>query len=107
MSRDLVTLRAGEDILVRDAFGFWLEKRALTGCMRGGDFGVVWTAWRDDPPRDDYEEGAPWPIDAVRFGDDPPADEPVLSHDGYRERFNLPVAALRNEQEDGYASEGT
>lgn len=75
----------GDDVLALTAFGYWLEKRAVSGFESGGAFPVVFLAWRDD---DGDEDGVPWPLDGLRWPWED-VDGEVFSHDQYRLRVGL------------------
>ncbi len=50
-------IEPGVPVLIRDAFGEWLRRRALTGVIQGADFPVVW-ACREEEWAAAHAEGA-------------------------------------------------
>ncbi len=64
------TIKAGAKVLARSAFDQLLERRAITGVVRGADFPVVWVCSEDEwetATREGREpEGDPWPAEDVK-----------------------------------------
>lgn len=67
-------VQPGDLVVVRTADRKWLKKRALTPCIDGRDFPVIWVCWPDEytaehvrPSRQDGlpSIGAPWPCEDV------------------------------------------
>lgn len=66
-------IHRGSHVVVRDAFGRDLPKRALTGLIAGGDFAVVWACseqeWTTAEAEGRDPEGIPWPGEDVRLAE--------------------------------------
>jgi hypothetical protein len=60
----------GQPIEVRDAFGNWLPRRALSDIEEGYDFPVVWACrveeWAEAEAEGRSPDGSPWPAEDVR-----------------------------------------
>jgi hypothetical protein len=70
-------VKAGDQIIVRDALGQDLQRRATSSADPGDEFTVVW-ACREEEWDAAQEEGrepdsTPWPIEDVRVGERVPA----------------------------------
>jgi hypothetical protein len=61
--------RSGDMVIVRDARGHTLRKRALGPAMQGGSFRVVWACreeeWQAARAEGREPEGMPWPAEDV------------------------------------------
>lgn len=59
----------GDVVIVKDARGHELQKRALGPAMQGGSFEVVWACreeeWHAAQVEDREPEGLPWPAEDV------------------------------------------
>lgn len=82
MTEQLPRACKGMDVVVRDARGDYLQKRAISNIESGHDFPVVFVAWRDDP-----DSEMPWPLEDVWL--DSMAPEQGLSHAEYRQKWGL------------------
>lgn len=71
--RHMLAIEKGDLILVRDAVGATLRRRALTGVTRGGDFPVVWACpereWAEAQEQSRDPEGIPWPAEDVALAE--------------------------------------
>lgn len=60
----------GDVIIVKDARGYELRKRALGPTIQGGSFEVVWACreeeWQAAQAEGREPEGMPWPAEDVR-----------------------------------------
>lgn len=67
----------GDRVLVRDAAGDWLPRRAVSSVRPGHTFAVVWAAREDEWEAAQAEErdpdATPWPADDVRAVEQEPA----------------------------------
>ena len=65
----MTEITPGDEIVVRDARGSALPRRALTGVVRGHDFPVVWACvereWVSAHAEGREPEGIPWPAEDV------------------------------------------
>lgn len=66
---DVVEIQPGKTVLVRDAWGATLTKRAVTGVTAGRDFAVVWACRQEEWEAAEREgrepEALPWPAEDV------------------------------------------
>jgi hypothetical protein len=67
----MIEVKRGEHVVVRDAVGTLLPRRALSPVQPGGDFLVVWVCrdeeWEAAQREDREPEGVPWPAEDVHF----------------------------------------
>ena len=70
-------IKKGATIIVRDAAGDYLRRRALSGVVAGHDFEVVWACreeeWEAASSEGRQPEATPWPADDVRVAEGAPA----------------------------------
>lgn len=70
----MIEVERGNLIRVRDVMGAMLERRALTGVTRGGDFPVVWACsereWEAARAEGREPDGIPWPAEDVVIASD-------------------------------------
>ena len=63
-------VREGSFVIVTTAAGEQVRMRALSGCVPGRDFQVVWVClpeeWKLAEQLGDGPSGIPWPVEAVR-----------------------------------------
>lgn len=68
----MAELKRGDAIIVRDARGHELRKRALGPVTPGGNFDVVWACreeeWQAAEAEGREPEGMPWPAEDVSIG---------------------------------------
>lgn len=73
-------VQPGVVVVVRDAEGENLQRRALTGVIDGHDFPVVWVCreeeWTEAEQEHRKPEGVPWPAEDVRLAEE---SEPAIS----------------------------
>ena len=66
-------IQAGDRIMVRDATGEWLRRRARGGTDQGDTFPVVWACreeeWVAAAEQHREPDATPWPADDVRVTD--------------------------------------
>ncbi len=66
-------INPGDAVLVRDALGADLPRRAVSGVVQGRDFAVVWVCLEEEWAAARGDEHAvhalPWPAEDVRVAD--------------------------------------
>lgn len=64
-------IERGVVVVVQDATGEWLRRRALTGVVQGADFPGVWTCreeeWTAAHAEGRKPDGVPWPAEDVHI----------------------------------------
>jgi hypothetical protein len=67
-------IRRGDAVVVRDAWGKRLRRRALSGITEGRDFPVIWVCreqeWDAASAEDRRPVGVPWPVEDVELADE-------------------------------------
>jgi hypothetical protein len=74
MPRGIVEVVPGGHVLVMDAFGVRLPRRAVTGVVPGVDFPIVWLSREAEWSAAEHEsrepDATPWPAEDVELADD-------------------------------------
>jgi hypothetical protein len=70
-SHEQARIAPGKEVIIRDALGTALRKRAISGVERGRDFPVVWACgeheWAHAQAEGRAPDGVPWPAEDVEL----------------------------------------
>ena len=69
----MTSIERGTRVIVRDAFGQELERRALSGVEPGDTFAIVWACredeWMEAEADGREPDATPWPAEDVRVAE--------------------------------------